>query len=138
MENGHEQYKKAKERWFLDRLLKKEGLSTDFPPEYGEKPDFVITIDGNRIGLEVTDFFFSDVVPGDRRKFQLLREKAIEKAGQLFHANGCRFGGMISSLGDTRIWFPSCLAGCTKTPSESMVRVVMVVGMYRLFTDRTA
>jgi hypothetical protein len=76
------------EHWFLDRFLKKEGLSTDFHPEYVEKPDFIITIDGIRIGVEVTEFFFSDVIPGAGHKFQIDRENAIEKARQRFCANG--------------------------------------------------
>ena len=80
--------KKSKERWFLDRFLKKQRLSTDLPLECGEKPDFIITIDGKRIGLEVTEFFFSDVVPAEPYKFQILRELAIEKACQLFRTNG--------------------------------------------------
>ena len=80
--------KKAKERWFLDRFFANLGLPPDVTPECCEKPDFIVTINGKRIGLEVTEFFFSDVVPGDRHKFQILREEAIEKAWQLFCANG--------------------------------------------------
>ena len=88
MRSSLDPMKKTKEQWFLDRFLENLELSPDDPPEYGEKPDFIVTIDGKGIGLEVTESFFSDVVPGERHKFQILRERATEKACQLFRANG--------------------------------------------------
>ncbi len=38
--------------------------------------------------MELTEFFYSDVVYGERPKFQILREKAIAEAEQLFRTNG--------------------------------------------------
>ncbi|MYD52316.1 MAG: hypothetical protein F4W93_12680 [Dehalococcoidia bacterium] len=79
--------KKTRERWFLDRFLEILGITPDFSPEDRDPPDFIVTIGGKRIGLELTEFFFSDVVSGEQPKFQILREKAIEKAWKLFRSN---------------------------------------------------
>ena len=90
MENTFDQIKKLKERWFLDRFLGKLGLSPDIPLESGEKPDFTIQIDGGRIGLEVTEFFFPEGEDGVRKNFQILREKAIDEAWRIYRERGGR------------------------------------------------
>ena len=89
MKNAAEQDKKSRERWFLDRFLRQLGLSPDTPPEGGEKPDFTIQIDGKRIGVEVTEFFL-DEEDGVPKHFQILREKAIDEAWQLYRERGGR------------------------------------------------
>ena len=81
--------KKSKERWFLDRFLGKLGLSPDAPVEGRVKPDFTIQIDGKRIGVEVTEFFL-DEEDGVPKYFQILREKAIDEAWQLYRERGGR------------------------------------------------
>ncbi len=90
MESTSDQYKKSKERWFLDRFLGKLGLSLDVPVKNRERPDFTIQIDGKRIGLEVTEFFFPDEEGGVRKYFQILREKAIAKAWRIYSERGGR------------------------------------------------
>ena len=90
MRSSLDPMKKAKQRWFLDRFLEKEGLSTDSIPECREKPDFVITVGGIRIGLEVTEYFFPGVGYGVPHHFQVLREQAIEEAWRIYLAGGGR------------------------------------------------
>ena len=90
MENTFDRIKKSKERWFLDRFLGKLGLSPDVPVESGEKPDFTIQINGERIGLEVTEFFFPDEEDGVPKNFQILREKAIDEAWRIYRERGGR------------------------------------------------
>ena len=90
MENTFDQDKKSKERWFLDRFLRKLGLSLDVPVENRERPDFTIQVDGKRIGLEVTEFLFPEKEGGVRKNFQILREIAIDEAWRIYRERGGR------------------------------------------------
>ena len=100
MESTPDQDKKSKERWFLDRFLRKLGLPPDVPVENGEKPDFIVQIDGKRVGLEVTEFLFPEKEGGVKKNFQILRERAIDEAWRIYRERGGRALYVVAAFQD--------------------------------------
>jgi hypothetical protein len=61
---------KASERQTLDTVLNALGLRPDAEPVEGEAPDFVVTLSGRRIGVEVTMYRSGDTVEGGSERRQ--------------------------------------------------------------------
>jgi hypothetical protein len=67
---------KASERQTLDRVLNALGLRPDAEPVEGETPDFMVTLSGRRVGVEVTMYRSADVVEGGVERRQAEAEWA--------------------------------------------------------------
>ena len=61
---------KASERQTLDTVLSALGLRSDADPVEGETPDFMLTLSGRRIGVEVTMYRSGDIVEGGSERRQ--------------------------------------------------------------------
>src|SRR5580704_4998378 len=61
---------KASERQTLDTLLSALGLRPEAKPVEGETPDFMLTLSGRRIGVEVTMYRSGDTVEGGSERRQ--------------------------------------------------------------------
>jgi hypothetical protein len=67
---------KASERQTLDTLLSALGLRPEAKPVEGETPDFMLTLSGRRIGVEVTMYRSGDTVEGGSERRQAEAEWA--------------------------------------------------------------
>ena len=65
---------KSSERQTLDVVLAALGLRPDQEPEAGETPDFIVSLAGRRIGVEVTMYSSADTVAGGHRRRQVESE----------------------------------------------------------------
>jgi hypothetical protein len=65
---------KTSERETLDVVLAALGLRADQEPEAGETPDFIVSLAGRRIGVEVTMYSSTDTVAGGHRRRQVESE----------------------------------------------------------------
>lgn len=77
--------KKRHERSALDRFL--ELLKTPVPEsiEPDEEPDFVLTFGGRRVGIEMTDLYWSATRAGrPRQEQESLRRRVVEAAERLY------------------------------------------------------
>ena len=83
-----EKLKKLKEKWFIARFLQQLGLPTDTLVKQGERPDARICIGRRWVGLEVTEYFIPESASGVKNNFQILREKGVKRAWQVFHDDG--------------------------------------------------
>jgi hypothetical protein len=62
---------KTAERQTLAMLLAALGLPPDQQPEAGEAPDFVVSLSGHRIGIEITMYSSTDTVDGRYERRQV-------------------------------------------------------------------
>jgi hypothetical protein len=62
------------ERRTLDVLLASLGLTPRQEPEAGEAPDFMVSLSGRRIGVEITIYSSADVVDGGYARRQVESE----------------------------------------------------------------
>jgi hypothetical protein len=79
---------KTGERRTLDSVLAASQLRADAEPEVGEAPDFIVTIDGQPIGIEVTMFQSGAFVEGsnaNRRQAEAEWQK-LEAAANAYRA----------------------------------------------------
>jgi hypothetical protein len=65
---------KTSERQTLDMVLEALGLLPDEEPDAGETPDFIVSLAGRRIGVEVTMYSSTDTVDGGHRRRQVESE----------------------------------------------------------------
>jgi hypothetical protein len=65
---------KTIERQTLEVVLAALGLRPDQEPEAGETPDFIVSLAGRRIGVEITMYSSSDTVDGGHRRRQVESE----------------------------------------------------------------
>lgn len=65
---------KVIERRTLDVLLASLGLRPDQEPEAGETPDFMVSLAGRLIGVEITMYSSTDTVDGGHRRRQVESE----------------------------------------------------------------
>lgn len=76
-------FKKLRERFFLDCFAKARGL--DFlTVESRESPDFMVSLNGECIGIEVTDFFNSSNLEYTLRANEASSEHVIIKAKKIY------------------------------------------------------
>jgi hypothetical protein len=88
---------KTIERQTLDVVLAALGLCPDQEPEAGETPDFMASLAGRRIGVEVTMYTSTDTVDGDHRRRQ------VESEWDKLHAAARAFCSMRPELNDINV-----------------------------------
>ena len=77
--------KKAEERAVLDVILAGLGVRPDREPEFGETPDFLVTIGGRQIGVEITAYDSKELVEGKHRRRQVESEwDKLKRASDAF------------------------------------------------------
>jgi hypothetical protein len=91
--------KKASERQTLDRVLSGLGLCPDTEPVEGETPDFMVTLSGRRIGVEVTMYRSGETVEGGSE-----RRQAEAEWPKLLAASDA-FRSARPELGDVNVGF---------------------------------
>jgi hypothetical protein len=78
---------KVVERQTLDMLLASLGLRLDQEPEASETPDFMVSLSGQRIGVEITMYSSGDTVDGGRGRRQVESEwEKLRLASEAFRA----------------------------------------------------
>jgi hypothetical protein len=78
---------KVVERQTLDVLLASLGLRLDQEPEASETPDFMVSLSGQRIGVEITMYSSRDTVDGGRGRRQVESEwEKLRLASEAFRA----------------------------------------------------
>jgi hypothetical protein len=81
--------RKDHERWALDRflvILKAPTLETIEP---NEEPDFVLTFGSRRVGIEMTDLYWSHTRAGrPRQEQESLRRRIVKAAEELYAGRG--------------------------------------------------
>jgi hypothetical protein len=76
---------KTIERQTLEVVLAALGLRPDREPEAGEAPDFVVSLSGHRIGIEITMYSSTDTVDGRLGRRQVESEwDKLRSAAQAF------------------------------------------------------
>ena len=83
----------TEQKWREERQVKiaLAGMGLERHAAYvrrSERPDFIMPLGGQRIGIEHTEFFFSEEETGVPRQFQNERHQSIETARRRFRANG--------------------------------------------------
>jgi hypothetical protein len=100
---------KRDEEQTLRAVLKAIGLSADIEVQYGEAPDFIVEVDGRRIGVEITLFssgVTTDGVPmraieNEWEQLQQSAETARKNSEEFRNLNvGVMFHGKIPSRKD--------------------------------------
>jgi hypothetical protein len=78
--------KKAEERAVLNLVLAGLGVRADREPELsGETPDFIVTIGGRRIGVEITGYDSGEVIEGRHGRRQVESEwDKLKRASEAF------------------------------------------------------
>jgi hypothetical protein len=105
---------KTIERQTLDVVLAALGLCPDQEPEAGETPDFMASLAGRRIGVEVTMYTSTDTVDGDHRRRQ------VESEWDKLHAAARAFCSMRPELNVPQLLHPVLCQthGCIRVPSH--------------------
>ena len=78
---------KATERQTLDVALRALDLRLDHEPKVGETPDFIVSVSGQRIGVEITMYSSGDVVDDGHGRRQVESEwDKLESVSKAFRA----------------------------------------------------
>jgi hypothetical protein len=76
---------KTTERQTLDVVLAALGLRPDREPEASETPDFIVSLAGHQIGVEITMYSSGDIVDGGHSRRQIESEwEKLQSAAQAF------------------------------------------------------
>jgi hypothetical protein len=83
--------KKQYERFLLEQFLEVAGLSGEIVDDTGEAPDFIVQIERELVGVEITELF---IIEGDRAENlqaqEALAQRIVSHAQRLYVSSGAR------------------------------------------------
>src|SRR2546428_334118 len=83
--------KKQYERFLLEQFLEVAGLSGEIVDETGEAPDFIVQIERELVGVEITELF---IIEGGRagnlQAQETLAQRIVSRAQRLYVLSGAR------------------------------------------------
>lgn len=83
--------KKQYERFLLEKFLEASQISAQIV-EAGERPDFIIRIDEQSVGVEVSELFISHSDGrGPLQEQEALAQRIVSRASQLYRASGAQY-----------------------------------------------